>query len=155
MAETIARLDCLAALAEVAAKYRFLRLGQLDETDSIQNPRTDDTPGDRAVSAQRSSCIPTDLEMDHEGQQVAHHHRTQYGRKIDHTETGGIGLFCWRKSAALFPAAEARIGMVDRILPGWKLSDDLARGRSTFMVEMQEAANISPSGHPKKSDHFG
>jgi DNA mismatch repair protein MutS len=40
------------------------------------------------------------------------------------------------------PAREARIGLVDRVFTRVGASDDLARGRSTFMVEMQETANI-------------
>jgi DNA mismatch repair protein MutS len=40
------------------------------------------------------------------------------------------------------PAAEAEIGMVDRIFCRVGASDNLARGQSTFMVEMQETANI-------------
>jgi DNA mismatch repair protein MutS len=40
------------------------------------------------------------------------------------------------------PAAEARIGMVDRLFSRVGAADDLARGRSTFMVEMVETANI-------------
>ena len=40
------------------------------------------------------------------------------------------------------PAAEAEIGLVDRIFTRVGASDDLARGQSTFMVEMNETANI-------------
>jgi DNA mismatch repair protein MutS len=40
------------------------------------------------------------------------------------------------------PAAEAEVGVVDRVFTRVGASDDLARGRSTFMVEMQETANI-------------
>jgi DNA mismatch repair protein MutS len=40
------------------------------------------------------------------------------------------------------PAAAAEIGVVDRVFTRVGASDDLARGRSTFMVEMQETANI-------------
>jgi len=40
------------------------------------------------------------------------------------------------------PAREARIGLLDRVFTRVGAGDDLARGRSTFMVEMQETANI-------------
>jgi DNA mismatch repair protein MutS len=43
---------------------------------------------------------------------------------------------------SFIPAREAQIGIVDRIFTRVGASDDLARGRSTFMVEMQETANI-------------
>jgi DNA mismatch repair protein MutS len=46
------------------------------------------------------------------------------------------------------PAAEAEIGVVDRVFTRVGASDDLARGRSTFMVEMQETANILNNATP-------
>jgi DNA mismatch repair protein MutS len=47
------------------------------------------------------------------------------------------------------PAGEAKIGLVDRVFTRVGASDDLARGRSTFMVEMQETANILNNATPK------
>jgi DNA mismatch repair protein MutS len=47
------------------------------------------------------------------------------------------------------PAASAEIGIVDRVFTRVGASDDLARGRSTFMVEMQETANILNNATPK------
>ncbi len=47
------------------------------------------------------------------------------------------------------PAAEAEIGLVDRVFTRVGASDDLARGRSTFMVEMQETANILNNATPR------
>jgi len=45
-------------------------------------------------------------------------------------------------TGSFFPAAEARIDLVDRIFTRIGASDDLSRGQSTFMVEMTETANI-------------
>src|SRR5260370_4943268 len=45
-------------------------------------------------------------------------------------------------TGSFIPATEARIGLVDRIFTRVGASDDLARGQSTFMVEMCETANI-------------
>jgi DNA mismatch repair protein MutS len=47
------------------------------------------------------------------------------------------------------PAERAEIGMVDRVFTRVGASDDLARGRSTFMVEMQETANILNNATPR------
>jgi len=47
------------------------------------------------------------------------------------------------------PAVSAEIGIVDRVFTRVGASDDLARGRSTFMVEMQETANILNNATPK------
>src|SRR3546814_9706140 len=46
------------------------------------------------------------------------------------------------RMGAFVPATEARIGVVDRLFSRVGAADDLARGRSTFMVEMVEAAAI-------------
>ena len=47
------------------------------------------------------------------------------------------------------PASEAEIGVVDQVFTRVGASDDLARGRSTFMVEMQETANILNNATPR------
>jgi DNA mismatch repair protein MutS len=52
-------------------------------------------------------------------------------------------------TGSFIPAAEARIDLVDRIFTRIGASDDLARGQSTFMVEMTEAANILNNATPR------
>jgi len=52
-------------------------------------------------------------------------------------------------TGSFIPAAEARIDLVDRILTRIGASDDLARGQSTFMVEMCETANILNNAGPR------
>ena len=52
-------------------------------------------------------------------------------------------------TGSFIPAAQARIGLVDRIFTRIGASDDLARGQSTFMVEMCETANILNNATPR------
>ena len=52
-------------------------------------------------------------------------------------------------TGCFIPAAEARIDLVDRIFTRIGASDDLARGQSTFMVEMSETANILNNATPR------
>ncbi|MBU4461215.1 MAG: DNA mismatch repair protein MutS, partial [Verrucomicrobia bacterium] len=52
-------------------------------------------------------------------------------------------------AGSFVPAAGADIGLVDRVFTRIGASDDLARGRSTFMVEMQETANILNNATPR------
>jgi len=52
-------------------------------------------------------------------------------------------------TGSFIPAAEARIDLVDRIFTRIGASDDLARGQSTFMVEMTETANILNNATPR------
>src|SRR5690606_28728855 len=53
------------------------------------------------------------------------------------------------QAGAFVPAREARIGVVDRLFSRVGASDDLARGRSTFMVEMVETAAILNQAGPR------
>ena len=52
-------------------------------------------------------------------------------------------------TGSFLPAAEARVDLVDRIFTRIGASDDLARGQSTFMVEMSETANILNNATPR------
>ncbi len=52
-------------------------------------------------------------------------------------------------TGSFVPAAEARIDLVDRVFTRIGASDDLARGQSTFMVEMTETANILNNATPR------
>jgi DNA mismatch repair protein MutS len=52
-------------------------------------------------------------------------------------------------TGSFIPAAEARVDLVDRIFTRIGASDDLARGQSTFMVEMSETANILNNATPR------
>jgi len=53
------------------------------------------------------------------------------------------------QAGSFVPAAEAEVGVIDRVFTRVGASDDLSRGRSTFMVEMQETANILNNATPK------
>lgn len=145
MAETIARLDCLAALAEVAAKYDFCR-PQLDERDCIQI-----RDGRHPVIEHflpEGSFVPNDLEMNNESQQVLIITGPNMAGKSTILRQAAL-IVLLAQIGSFVPASEARIGVVDRIFTRVGASDDLARGRSTFMVEMQEAANILHQATPK------
>ena len=52
------------------------------------------------------------------------------------------------QAGCFVPAARAKIGLVDRLFSRVGASDNLARGRSTFMVEMVETAAILPQATP-------
>ena len=53
------------------------------------------------------------------------------------------------QAGSFVPADAARIGLVDRVFTRVGAADDLARGRSTFLVEMQETANILHNATPR------
>ena len=57
------------------------------------------------------------------------------------------------QAGSFVPAARARIGIVDRLFSRVGASDNLARGRSTFMVEMVETAAILAPGDCRQPRH--
>jgi DNA mismatch repair protein MutS len=129
-------LDVLLALAEVAARRNYCR-PQLTEDDEIYI-RAGRHP---VIEVTNERFIPNDAYANNSTDSASDHHRSKYGREIglsqadcvDHA-TGADRFIC--------SAAEARIAIVDRIFTRVGASDSLARGRSTFMVEMDETANI-------------
>jgi len=79
--------------------------------------------------------------MDHESQQILIITGPNMAGKSTILRQAAL-IVLLAQIGSFVPAGEARIGIVDRIFTRVGASDDLARGRSTFMVEMQETANI-------------
>lgn len=134
-AHALASLDVLAALAAHARERGWVR------------PALADRPG-IAIKGGRHPVVETTLEV-----YVPNDCRLEDGRRmliITGPNMGGkstymrsvalIVLLAW--AGSFVPAEAASIGPVDRIHTRIGASDDLARGRSTFMVEMTEAAGI-------------
>lgn len=134
-AKAIAELDAVTGLAEHAESHRWVR------------PVLTDHPGIR-IEKGRHPVVETTLESF-----VPNSCRLEDGRRmliITGPNMGGkstymrsvalIVLLAW--AGSFVPAETAEIGPVDRIHTRIGASDDLARGRSTFMVEMTEAAAI-------------
>ncbi len=138
MAEKIAELDCLAALAEVAAKNDYC-MPDLHTGDSIRirdgrHPVIEHFLRD-------GSFVPNDLDMDQESRQVLIITGPNMAGKSTILRQAAL-IVLMAQIGSFIPASEASIGLVDRIFTRVGASDDLARGRSTFLVEMQETANI-------------
>ncbi len=138
MAERTARLDCLATLADLASKGNYC-CPQLDHGDRIfiregRHPVIEHCIPD-------GTFVPNDLVLDHEERQVLIITGPNMSGKSTILRQAAL-IVLMAQIGSFVPAAEARIGIVDRIFTRIGASDDLARGRSTFMVEMQETANI-------------
>ncbi len=138
LAATVAQIDVLASFAEVAARRRYTR------------PRLGPAGGAIAVSEGRhpvvealtdEAFVPNDLELDAEGQQIIVLTGPNMGGKSTYLRQTAL-LVLMAQAGSFVPAEEAEIGLVDRIFTRVGASDDLARGESTFMVEMIETARI-------------
>lgn len=129
-ARVLAEVDAYAALAEVAVRHGYVR------------PRFGDRlqirGGRHPVVEQRTSFVPNDLEMAHELVLVTGPNMA--GKSTYLRQTALIALLA--QIGSFVPAEEAILPLFDRILTRIGASDDLAGGRSTFMVEMEEVALI-------------
>ena len=85
--------------------------------------------------------VPNDLDMDNESHQVLIITGPNMAGKSTILRQAAL-IVLLAQIGSFVPAAEARLGLVDRIFTRVGAADDLVRGRSTFMVEMQETAYI-------------
>jgi DNA mismatch repair protein MutS len=146
-ADALAELDLLAGWAVLAREWDY-RQPELDEDDGLEigegrHPVVEQMLKDPATAALRGAqaFVPNDTELSASGEQIAlitgpnMAGKSTYIRQVALiTLLAQVG--CW------VPAARCRVGLVDRIFSRVGASDDLARGNSTFMVEMNETANI-------------
>jgi DNA mismatch repair protein MutS len=135
-ARLIAELDVYASLAEVALKNDYVR-PQLSETDEIYI-REGRHP---VVEMQSRPFIPNDLFLNSTTDQLIILTGPNMGGKSTYLRQTAL-IIILAQMGSFVPAKEVRLGCVDRIYTRVGASDNLARGRSTFMVEMIETANI-------------
>ena len=137
-ASAIANLDVFAALADRALALGYTRPEMTDEVvlevrDS-RHPVVEQLP-----DAER--FVPNDILLDGNENRLAVITGPNMAGKSTYIRQAAM-LVVMAQAGSFVPAASARIGLCDRVFTRVGASDDLARGRSTFMVEMQETANI-------------
>ncbi len=136
-ARWLARLDVWAALAEVAARYGYTR-PRVDEDFALVLKGSRHPVIERLVA--RESFIPNDVRFTESERVLLVTGPNMAGKS---TVLRQIGLaVVLAQMGSFVPADEARIGLVDRLFTRVGASDDLARGQSTFMVEMSETSAI-------------
>ncbi len=134
----LATVDVLAALAEAAARYRYCR-PEINSERSITIVEGRHPVIERGMEPGR--FVPNDVQLDHENNLL--HIITgpnMAGKSTILRQTALIVLMAHLGS--FVPADSASICLVDRIFTRVGAMDDLRRGQSTFMVEMNETANI-------------
>jgi DNA mismatch repair protein MutS len=137
----IARLDVLAALAEVARDRGYVRPEV--HTGFELDIRQGRHPVVETVMP-TEEFIPNDLELDEEGMIVILTGPNMAGKSTVLRQIGLIQLLA--QVGSFIPATSARVPVCDRIFTRVGASDSLARGQSTFMVEMNETASIVHGG---------
>jgi DNA mismatch repair protein MutS len=139
-ARAIATLDVLAALAETAAVYNYIK-PQVHDGDEIAVADARHPVVERRTAGAGEPYVPNDINLNASTCQLVVLTGPNMGGKSTYLRQ--TALMCIMAQAGSFvPAREAKIGVVDRIFARVGASDNIARGHSTFMVEMQETANI-------------
>jgi DNA mismatch repair protein MutS len=103
---------------------------------------------ERRTSAAGDAFVPNDITLNASSCQLVILTGPNMGGKSTYLRQ--VALICLMAQAGSFvPAREAKIPLVDRIFARVGASDHIARGQSTFMVEMQETANILHTATPR------
>ena len=137
-AEIVGIIDTLCALAQVAEENNYV-LPEVTEEDEIdiregRHPVVEKTIKDEEF-------VPNDIRVNLKDQQVLIiTGPNMAGKSTILRQTALIVLMA--QIGSFVPASKAKIGLVDRIFTRIGASDDISKGQSTFMVEMNETANI-------------
>jgi DNA mismatch repair protein MutS len=161
-ARVLAELDTLAALAEVAARYDYVRpevdsgtmidiregrhpvvertLPTESPFDSAQDRPFNPTQDASLNSVQDMRFVPNDTRLSTDERLLIITGPNMAGKSVLVRQVALIVLMA--QMGSFVPAQSARIGLADRIFTRVGASDDIAKGRSTFLVEMNETAHI-------------
>jgi DNA mismatch repair protein MutS len=139
-ARALATLDVLAALAEDAAVNNYIK-PHVHEGDDLVVVDARHPVVERRTAARADAFVPNDITLNGSTCQLVILTGPNMGGKSTYLRQ--TALLCLMAQAGSFvPAREAKIPLVDRIFARVGASDNIARGHSTFMVEMQETARI-------------
>ena len=138
LAAGVARLDLAWAAAESAAQWGWTR-PRLDRSDALELRASRHPMVEAALPA--GEFVPNDLTLRGEAEQILLITGPNMAGKSTYLRQTAL-IVLLAQSGFYVPAAEARIGLVDRIFARVGAQDDLAAGQSTFMVEMLETAAI-------------
>jgi DNA mismatch repair protein MutS len=138
LAQNLAQLDVLGALAQVARENRYVRPklaeGKILILKESRHPVLEkNLPGDR--------FIPNDIEMDGDGKRLFLITGPNMAGKSTVMRQAALAVLM-AQMGCFVPAKEATVGLVDQLFTRIGASDDLTQGQSTFMVEMLETAHI-------------
>ncbi|WP_299264558.1 DNA mismatch repair protein MutS [Halorientalis sp.] len=130
----LAELDALASLATHAVRNDWTR------PELVADRTLDIRQGRHPVVEQTTSFVPNDLSMDNDRRFLLVTGPNMSGKSTYMRQAALITLLA--QVGSFVPAESARVGLVDGIFTRVGALDELAQGRSTFMIEMQELSNI-------------
>jgi DNA mismatch repair protein MutS len=144
-AQSIAELDVLACLAEVAVRNNYTRpevtLGDELVVWEGRHPVIEQMPLEERF-------VPNDAYVDGKNNRMIIVTGPNMAGKSTYMRQLAL-IVLMAQMGSFVPAASARVGLVDRIFTRVGAMDNLVRGQSTFMVEMKEAAHILEKATPR------
>jgi DNA mismatch repair protein MutS len=143
-AAALAHLDVLGAFAETARLYNYCR-PQIGNEGRLFIREGRHPVLEQNLSEER--FVPNDARLDGETQIALITGPNMAGKSTYIRQVALLALLA--QTGSFIPATEARLDLVDRIFTRIGASDDLARGQSTFMVEMCETADILNNATPR------
>lgn len=138
VSSSIAALDMLAALAEVADRYHYVQ--PVVNHDGVIDIKAGRHPVVEKIVGEHS-FIANDVYLDNSDQQIVLLTGPNMAGKSTFMRQVAL-IVLMAQMGSFVPAESAVIGVTDRIFTRVGASDDLASGQSTFMVEMMEVSNI-------------
>jgi DNA mismatch repair protein MutS len=140
----LAALDVAAALAELAARENHVRPALSDEPDFVveggRHPVVEAALQRQSSAGGGAGFVPNDCDLGIERRLWLLTGPNMAGKSTFLRQNALIAVMA--QAGSFVPARQATIGIVDRLFSRVGAADDLARGRSTFMVEMVETAAI-------------
>ena len=138
LSEYIAEIDCLSSLASAATRWGYVKPRITDDT------ACEITGGRHPVvesNIPSGEFVPNSLSLNNSSTRFALITGPNMAGKSTYLRQNAL-IILMAQAGSFIPAEKAKIGIVDRIFCRVGASDNLARGESTFMVEMNETANI-------------
>ncbi len=136
-AAALAHLDVLTALAETATLYDYIKphvhMGEESIVTEARHPVVEHSCGD--------AFVPNDFLLNDISHQLIVLTGPNMGGKSTYLRQVAL-IALLAQVGSFVPARQAKLALVDRIFARVGASDNIAKGQSTFMVEMQETANI-------------
>jgi DNA mismatch repair protein MutS len=146
-AEAAAQADALLSLARVASESGWIR-PVVDDSDVLEIAGGRHPVVEKALAASgEGPFVPNDVSLDGQRRLLILTGPNMAGKSTAMRQAALITLLA--QAGSFVPASRARIGVVDRLFTRVGAADDLARGQSTFMVEMAECARILNQATPR------
>jgi DNA mismatch repair protein MutS len=140
IADALARIDVATALGELAVASRHVR-PKMDESRAFRIVRGRHPVVEAALAADHAGAfVPNDCDLETRGRIWLVTGPNMAGKSTFLRQNALIAVL--GQMGAFVPAESAHLGIVDKLFSRVGAADDLARGRSTFMVEMVETAAI-------------